>query len=110
GRSIALSPGRHVSIASVRAAQFSDVNPLEAMMHRSVSSQEIGDKTAFTSEFSMPAAVQVMKPLKAIFASDNENAKKVAQRVLKTSAVIMQVSGNAAPFEHHVRARRVAFN
>ncbi len=110
GRSIALSPGRHVSIASVRAAQFSDVNPLEAMMHRSVSSQEIGDKTAFTSEFSMPAAVQVMKPLKAIFASDNENAKKVAQRVLKTSAVIMQVSGNTAPFEHHVRPRRVAFN
>jgi len=80
-------------------------------MHRFVSTQELGDKTAFTSEFSLPAAVQVMKkPLKAIITSDNANAKKVAQRVIKTSAVIMQVSGNAAPFEHHVRPRRVAFN
>ena len=110
GRSIALSPGRHVSIANIRTGQFADVNPMEAMMHRSVSSQELGDKVAFTSEFSLPAAVQVMKPLKAIFASDNDNAKKVAQRVLKTSAVIMQVSGNSAKFEHHVRPRRVAFN
>jgi filamentous hemagglutinin len=111
GRTIALSPGRHVLLTNKRTGQFAEVNPMEAMMHRFVSTQELGsDKTAFTSEFSLPAAVQVMKPLKAIFGSDNANAKKVAERVLKTSAVLMQVSGNATPFVQHVAPRKVAFN
>lgn len=111
GRTITLSPGRHVLLTNVKAGQFADVNPMEAMMHRAVSTQPLGgDRTAFTSEFSLPAAVQVMKPLKAIFASDNAAAKKVAERVIKTSAVIMHVSGGNAPFEHHVRPRRVALS
>ncbi|MBX9670724.1 MAG: hypothetical protein K2X93_24195 [Candidatus Obscuribacterales bacterium] len=108
GRSIALSPGRHLVVTHDQVGQFSDINPIDALMHRSVVRHELGNgKSAFASEFSMPSAMQVMKPLKAMLKAENAEAKKVADKMLKTSAVIMQIGGGAA-YQYHAKPRTVA--
>lgn len=110
GRDLALSPGRHLVVTHAAANSFADVNPIESIMHRSVNSHELGaGKRAFVTEFSIPSAVSVLKPLKALMASNDDAAKKVANRVLKTSAVVMMMGGNK-PFEFHAKPRTVALN
>jgi hypothetical protein len=108
GRDLTLSPGRHLVVTGNSAKSFGDVNPIESIMHRSVVQHQIGGgKTAFVSEFSIPSAVAVVKPLKAIMSSKEAAARKVADRVLKTSAVVMMVGGQK-PFEFHTKPRTVA--
>lgn len=108
GRDLALSPGRHIIVTHDRVATFADANPIESIMHRSVSSHDLGSgKRVFTSEFSIPSAVQIVKPLSAMMKAENAAAKKVAQNVIKTSAVMMHLSGST-PFEFHAKPKTVA--
>ncbi len=108
GRSIPLSPGSHAVITHAGVEQFSDINPVESIMHRGLSRHELGNgHRAFTSEFSVPGAIQCIKPLSAMILSNHSQAKKVKERVLKTSAIIMQLSSNT-PYEFHAKPRTVA--
>ncbi len=110
GRELTLSPGRHLVVTHDKASNFADVNPIESIMHRAVKGHELGaGKRAFVSEFSIPSAVNVVRPLKAMLNSNDVNAKKVAARILKTSAVVMMVGGQA-PFDFHAKPRTVALN
>ncbi|MDZ4832701.1 MAG: hypothetical protein SGJ27_02755 [Candidatus Melainabacteria bacterium] len=110
GRDLALSPGRHLVVTHDKASNFAEVNPIESIMHRSVAKHELGaGKRAFVSEFSIPSAVSVVKPLKAMLASSDAEAKKVAARILKTSAVVMMVGGQAQ-FDYHAKPRTVALS
>lgn len=110
GRDLTLSPGRHLVVTTDKAKTFADVNPIESIMHRSVNRHELGaGKRAFVSEFSIPSAVNVVKPLKAVLNSSDADAKKVAARILKTSAVVMMVGGQAA-FDYHTKPRTVALS
>lgn len=111
GRSIPLSPGRHVTVTHNKVAQFADINAVETMMHRHVGSHELGNgHKAFTTEFSLPAAIEVLKPLKAMLKSNNADAQKVAQKVYKTSAVVLHMSQGGASFEFHTKPKTVALN
>lgn len=108
GRSIPLSPGSHAVITHAGVEQFCDINPVESIMHRGLSRHELGNgHRAFTSEFSVPAAIQCIKPLSAVILSNHSQAKKVKERVLKTSAIIMQLSSNT-PYEFHAKPKTVA--
>lgn len=108
GRDLSLSPGRHLTVTHDRVSSFGDANPIESIMHRSVNTHDLGaGKRAFATEFSIPSAVSVVKPLQAILNSNEANAKRVAARVLKTSAVVMMV-GSQMPFEFHTKPRAVA--
>ncbi|MBX3148658.1 S-layer family protein [Candidatus Obscuribacterales bacterium] len=108
GRSIPLSPGSHAVITHAGVEQFSDINPVESIMHRGLSRHELGNgHRAFTSEFSVPAAIQCIKPLSAMILSNHSQAKKVKERVLKTSAIIMQLS-SSTPYEYHAKPKTVA--
>lgn len=110
GRELSLSPGRHLTVTNDRAASFAEANPIESIMHRAVSRHELGNgHRAFTTEFSIPSAVQIVKPLGAMMHSNHAAAKKVAQNVIKTSAVMMHIGG-AAPYEFHTKPRTVAMN
>jgi len=110
GRDLSLSPGRHMTVTSDHAATFADANPIESIMHRSVTSHDLGSgQRAFSTEFSIPSAVQIVKPLSAMMHSENAAAKKVAQSVIKTSAVMMHI-GSTTPFEFHTKPRTVALS
>lgn len=111
GRSIPLAPGRHVTVTSDKCAQFAEVNAIEAMMHRNVGHHDMGNgRKAFTTEFSLPGAIQVLKPLKALISSKHPEAQKVAAKVFKTSAIVMQLGQNGTSYEFHTKPKTVALN
>ena len=109
GRSIPLSPGKHAVITHAGIQQFAEINPIEAVMHRGFANHELGNgHKAFTSEFSVPSAIQSIKPLAAIVQSEHRVARKVRDGVLKTTAVIMQMTSNGPAYELHTKPRTVA--
>jgi hypothetical protein len=57
----------------------------------------------------VPSAVQSIQPLSALLQSNHCEAKKMQKRVIKTSAVLMQLS-QGAPYEFHAKQRAVALN
>jgi filamentous hemagglutinin len=108
GRTIPLSPGKHAVVTHAGVEQFAEINPVESMMHRGMSRHELGNgRRAFVSEFSVPSAIQTIKPLSAMVLSNHSQTKKVKDRVLKTSAIIMQLSPGT-PYEFHAKPRTVA--
>jgi hypothetical protein len=109
GRSIPLSPGKHAVITHAGVQQFADINPVEAVMHRGLANHDLGNgHKAFTSEFSVPSAISSIKPLAAIITSEHREARKVRDGVLKTSAVIMQLTQNGVAYELHTKPKTVA--
>lgn len=60
------------------------------------------------SEFSIPSALDSVKPLKALVQSNHPEAKKVAARMMKTTAVVMQLGGGAGEYQHYFKPRMSA--
>src|SRR5262249_42771184 len=92
GQKLNLAPGNHATVTD-RTGEFAQINPIETISHRRVSSRAIANGVkVHTSEFSIASAIQSVKPLQAVIGSKNPQAKKVADRLMKTTAVLMHLS------------------
>jgi len=107
GQKLSLAPGSHVTLADERS-EFAQVNVIEAIPHRNVASRVIrtGIK-AHTSEFAIHSAIQTIKPLKSVMSSSHPQAKKLADRLTKTSAVVLHLGGNGE-YQHHFKPAMTA--
>ncbi|MBC7999866.1 MAG: hypothetical protein IAF58_18065, partial [Leptolyngbya sp.] len=47
-------------------------------------------------------------PLKAMVKSNHPEAKKIADRMMKTTAIILQIGGGAGQYQHYFRPRMTA--
>ncbi|MBX9668483.1 MAG: hypothetical protein K2X93_12735 [Candidatus Obscuribacterales bacterium] len=110
GNTVALSPGRHLTVTDSSVQGFSDVNPIESVMHKAMRNIELNNHRVFVSDFSIPSAVGTIGALNAIMNSDHVDARKLADRVLKTSAVVMQLDGGNSEYRYHTKPRAVALN
>ncbi len=111
GNSIALAPGQHATVTSALVRAFSDINPIEPVQHRYVRGHQLSqDAKLFVSDFSIPSAIFAVGPLSALVQSEHVGAKKLAGRLLKTSAILMQLNSDSSPFEYQVKPRTVALN
>jgi len=91
---VVLVPGRHAMVTSHLVESFEMVNPAEAFDYRNMASKKVdGDLQASTSEFSMTNAIANIKQLRAMCNSDHPKAKKVANHLLKTAAIMSTISG-----------------
>lgn len=110
GRQISLCPGTHLTVTRDGAKQYADINPVEMILHRSMNRQ-VGNanSTIFHSEFSIPSAIEAIKPLMSIIKSNNVEAKKIRERLMKTAAIRLQLGGSA-PYSVHAKTRVVALN
>jgi len=52
-----------------------------------------------TSEFSVATAMQTIKPLQVVLGSKHPQAKKVADRMMKTTAILLTLGGKGE-FQH----------
>jgi hypothetical protein len=68
------------------------VNPIESIGYRNILGQRFEGFHAFTAEFSMPSAISNVKQLRALVASKHPEAKKLADHMLKTTAIISQLA------------------
>lgn len=108
GHNIVLSPGRHVLVTAHHKAEFAQVNAIETVAHRNVSSTIKNGTKAHVTEFSIPTALDTIAPLKAMVKSSHPEAKKIADRMMKTTAIILQIGGGAGQYQHYFRPRMTA--
>ncbi|HEY9788346.1 MAG TPA: hypothetical protein V6D17_23355 [Candidatus Obscuribacterales bacterium] len=106
---LVLAPGHHITLTDGRVRSFEDVNPAEAIGYRSIVSQELahGDR-AFVSEFSGASAIDVVKPLRALMIADNPEARRIRNRLLKTSAIILHLTSGKPPYQQYLKPHLTA--
>ncbi len=94
-RRLSLRPGQHVCVATHAVNGFEAVNPTQLFGFGEVSEHPLDDRTKlFTSEFSIPQAIRSVPYLKLLVSNSNPRARKVANHLLKTAAVILQIKGD----------------
>jgi len=99
-----LAPGRHVVITTNESGDFAMANAIELIPHTDVVRAETGEShTAWTSEFSIPAAINSVNALKSITVSDNPDLQKVSGKIMKTAAILLHMRGGA--YKHYLRPR-----
>ena len=89
-------------------AEFAQINAVETIAHRNVQITVKNGHRAHTSEVSVLTAMDTVKPLKALAMSKHANAKHIADRMLKTTAIILQIGGASGQYQHYFKPRMTA--
>jgi hypothetical protein len=109
-QSVSLTPGRHTTVCSRRSGSYSEINPVESILHRDVNELATANGVgAFTSEFAIHSAVQTVGSLQSIFASSHPQCSKLSSRMMKTSAILLHLSGSQEPFQQYLHPRMAAY-
>lgn len=108
GHSVVLSPGRHVMVTPHHTAEFAQINAIETVAHRNIGSTMKNGFRSHVSEFSIPSALDSVKPLRVMVQSNHPEAKKVAARMMKTTAVVLQLGGGSGNYQHYFKPRMSA--
>ncbi len=94
-RATTLSPGRCTVLTTRSNHGFERVNPMESVGYKSVAAVNHGNGIkAFNAEFATLHAIGSVKPLKEIMSSKHDNARRMSNKLMKTSAVLMHIGGN----------------
>jgi hypothetical protein len=108
-KQLSLAPGRQAMITSHLVDGFEMVNPAESFGYRNITRNKVGGGLqAFTSDFSMINAMANVKQLKALIASKHPQARRVAGHMLKTAAILSQISGNGGQYMQYPHPRMTA--
>jgi hypothetical protein len=90
-----LSPGRCTVLTTNVQHGFERVNPMESVGYKSVAAVHHGNGVkAFNAEFATMHAIGSVKPLMDIVGSKHDNARRMSNKLMKTSAVLMHLSNN----------------
>jgi hypothetical protein len=108
GQTITLAPGNHVTVAHATSGEFAQVNAIEAIPHRNVATKTIkAGVKAHTSEFSVASAISSIKPLQLVLSSKHPQAKQVANKMMKTTAILLHMGGKGE-FQHYFKPAMTA--
>jgi hypothetical protein len=88
---IVLAPGRHVTIAQNPVDDFVAVNPFGAIAHRDLQTNRSEAYTVFSSEFSIPSAVQGVNVLSTLKLTGDRLDGKLADQMMRDAAILMQI-------------------
>ncbi len=105
-----LRPGEQAVLTDASVKNLADVNPTQAIGYRARRERNMGNGIkAFTSEFDAIQSLRVVLPLKQIVSSQHPGAKKIASRLLKTTAIMMQIGSANGPYVPVQRAQMTAW-
>jgi|GEM_PF-5813453 len=94
GSTITLRPGQHTTICKDLTNDFSEINPAQLFGYRRMNHVTLADNLrAFSSEFSLPQAIAVVPTLRKLVISNKAEHRKLAQPLLKTMSILMQLDG-----------------
>jgi hypothetical protein len=109
GQKVSVCPGRHVLVSAGGGTDFSSVNHIESVLHRGVTTTMVSDLKVHSSEFSTLSAMAAVLPLRAIVESKSPCTKKIAARMMKTTAVLMHLAaGSKTEFQCFAKPRVTA--
>lgn len=110
GKSMTLSPGRCTVLTTKAHHGFEYVNPMESIGYKSVAAVRHGNGVkAFNAEFATMHAIGSVKPLMQIVGSKHDNARRMSNKLMKTSAVLMHLS-NGGEFKVYAEPSVTAMN
>jgi hypothetical protein len=108
-KQLSLSPGRHVLIGNHAQNDYANANPLELVLHRGLKQSKLENGwTVYSSEFSIPSACYAVKPLTKLMKSTQPEARQLAKRLMKTTAVIMAISPDRGDYVQFFKRRMTA--
>jgi len=104
GKHISLTPGQHVTVSNHASEHYAEINAIELVQHRGLSKSRLNNGwKVYTSEFSIPSACYAVKPLRSLAASNDKEASKLRNHLMKTAAVIMMLRPDQGDFVQHFK-------
>ena len=99
-QTVSLEPGRHVTITHDSVDRFEQVNPAQYITCRNVRSRGMnGNMKAYHSEFNHLTAIAGLEPLHDVVRSNDPAKRKIAEHLLKTSALLSTMNNSTGPYE-----------
>lgn len=91
---VPLFPGRFMMLSEDLNGTFADLNPTQLIGFRNIERRILSnDMCAYTADFSLTHAMHAVQPLKQLVASKSDRCKVAATRLLKTAAIVSQLTG-----------------
>jgi hypothetical protein len=112
-----LAPGRHVLLtraASNREGGFEHVNAAQLFAYRGIRKQAVGINEdgvalhAYSADFNLMQAIKTVVPLQKLVASNNHAARKLSERLLKTTCILSQLDGSTEAYRQVLKPSLVA--
>jgi hypothetical protein len=110
GQGTTLVPGRSAVLTRSSVHSFEEINPARLVGYRQVASHAVDSQTKlFQAEFDIMSVVAGLKPLTTMVISDSPRTRKTVANVLKTAAILMQLSQSQEPFRPYVAPQQTAY-
>ena len=105
-----LSAGKHITLTDVGARGFEQINPVESIAYRNINQQSLANgHMVFTSEFSIPSAINSINVLKELCKSKNQESMRLRNHLMKTLAAMVQMNKSGVPYQQVLTPRLAAF-
>jgi hypothetical protein len=95
GKTLSLYPGRFALLSAAPGKSFGELNPTLAIGYRNIERLRLTPHLeAYTADYCLSHAMQTVEPLNKILLSQNPRCKSFANRLLKTAAILSQLTGD----------------
>ena len=108
-RKIILNPGRHLTVLAANyLTDFANVNQVNNIGYRDFNTNISNGLVTYVSDFSIPSAINAIKPLSAMFKSKDCQIRNLANQLLKTSCIVTQSSCGKDIYNQAVKPKLTA--
>ncbi|MBU6451817.1 MAG: hypothetical protein KGS72_08575 [Cyanobacteria bacterium REEB67] len=96
---IDLIPGQAAVIANQSVKSFEDVNPAPVVYYRHLTQKPLDEhRQLFQAEFNILSLVKGLPPINALINSEDAEARHRMDSMLKTTAIMMQLTNTSDPY------------
>lgn len=111
GHTFNVTPGTSAVMVGSHDKSFEEVNPAQFVRYRKPVSRSLSNThKLYRAEFEIISMLNGLPAFKELIQSENKETRKTMLNVLKTAAILMQLSGNAEPFEFFSKPEVTAMN
>ena len=112
--SLRLRPGQHALLTRQKTPNFEDLNLAQNISYKSpqliYQNEHGGSPTAiFLTQFELSSTLATVVPLRDLLTSKHEAAKKIANSLLKTAAIISDLSANSRNYSKIPHRDKLAY-
>ncbi len=109
-RKFVVAPGSHLFVTH-KDAEFANVNVSERILYSGIQKSKLSNgHHAFNGQFFIPSAIEAVRPLLELVTSKDSHSRAKAGRLLKTTAILLQLNGGMSSYQPHIRPRATALN
>jgi len=106
----ALSPGKHLTLCKGAHRQFADLNKLPFVLYAASDRHNVNDElSGFYGDYSIASLIANFDAFKTMLASKDKHTQKVAHSVLKTAAILHQLTAGAKGYQYAIAAEQLAY-